>query len=141
MAQRLAELLHLLRRDWDLPGIQSALAQAAEIAPALDVCRAAIACAANEHARTPGLIARPGQHWEKTTAAALTRPKECPDHPGQHALRCAACAAEVASVPPPGWRDGIPKAAKHDHTNPIDDAGLDPEAYAAARARADEEET
>lgn len=65
-----------------------------------------------------------------------TRPGICPEHPGQPIGRCQPC-RDTAAPPPPGWRDGLPKAERRTpaRTNPIDTARSTPEQHQAALDR------
>ena len=97
--QRLCELIHLLRPEWDLPGITAAVRKAAEIASGPEVCVAALRVAANLEARTPGLIPQPGPHWQQTTAGKNLPPTPCGIHPSHPALGCPECKAIPKASP------------------------------------------
>lgn len=97
--QRLCELIHLLRPEWDLPGITAAVRKAAEIASGPEVCVAALRVAANPEAETPGLIPHPGSHWSQTAAGRHQPPTPCGLHPGQPALGCPECKAIPVATP------------------------------------------
>lgn len=97
--KRLVELVHLLRPEWDIPGITAAVRKAAEFATGADVCIAACRVAANPEAETPGLIPQPGQHWQGTTTGRHQAPTPCGVHPTQNALGCPECAAIPKATP------------------------------------------
>lgn len=97
--QALAALLHQLRGDWDLPGINAAIRKAAAHGSAADVAVAACRCAANPEMRTPALISEPGTHWQGTVVGTRQAPLMCAEHPTQPARHCADCTA--LAVPKP----------------------------------------
>lgn len=100
----LVQLVAALRRDWQPAGIEAAIRKALDDgAPGPEVCVAAVRVAVDPEARTPGLIPRPGAHWQGTRAGSRIAPIPCPDHPDQPASRCKTCRAE-ATPPPPNWR-------------------------------------
>lgn len=80
-----------IRDDWDHPGILHALRVEAERGtPAADVFVALANLARNPHARTPGLLNKPGRHWTTTDGHIERRGdhnQPCPDHPDQ-AMPC-----------------------------------------------------
>jgi len=83
--KRLCELAHLIRPEWDLPGIESAVRAAADMAPAADVAIALLALAKNPEVRTPGLLSKPGRHWPTDDKGVSVLPVShnvrCPEHP------------------------------------------------------------
>ena len=82
--KRLCELVHLLRPEWDIPGIEAAVRKAADVATAAEVAAAACALAANTAIRTPGMLHQPGAHWPKGEQYAGPRQSNdvrCPEHP------------------------------------------------------------
>jgi len=100
--KRLAELAHLLRPGWDVPGIEAAIRKAAEKAPALVVARATLNLAANADAVTPGMLPLPGRHWPVDDAGVSLLPTShnvrCPEHP-LSVMPCPQC--EAKRTPPP----------------------------------------
>jgi len=97
--EALVALLHQLRRDdWDLPGIRAAVTKAQALGSATDVATAACRVAGNPQAKSPGLIAHPGAHWQGTTVAARPTDMHCPEHPTQPAGHCRTCEQAAASV-------------------------------------------
>lgn len=98
--QRLVELAHLLRPEWDIPGIESAVRKAAEHASAVDVAIATMRVVANDEAETPGLIPKPGAHWQGTKSGSNMPPTMCGLHPDHPALRCPVCEREVKPATP-----------------------------------------
>jgi hypothetical protein len=112
--EALTALIHQLRKDWDLPGIRSALQRAAQIGSATDVATAACRCAGNPEMRTPTLIAEPGPHWQGTVAGKRPVPIMCPEHPGKPASRCILCVA--AAVPRPA-SFVVPQRSHHTPTH------------------------
>ncbi|KNX38075.1 hypothetical protein [Luteipulveratus halotolerans] len=100
--KRLCELVHLLRRDWDLPGIETAVREAAKDATAVDVCVAAIRAAGNSEAKTPGLIPRPGAHWSQTPKGEQRQHSTCAH--GNRQRVCDECNAGLTTAPP-DWRN------------------------------------
>lgn len=99
----LTRLIHTLRPDWDHPGILTALRQCDAYDKQATI-RAALTAACDDNVRTPGLIPKPGSHWDQpasTRQATTTRtrrpPKrdqECSQHPGEWAGTCRCCAAD-----------------------------------------------
>lgn len=88
--QRLCELIHLLRKDWDIPGIAAAI-RAVDIAPPAQIAAAALAYTANPDNRTPGGIPKPGPHWRFLEAGAHRAPTMCGAHPAHRAIACPEC--------------------------------------------------
>lgn len=84
--QALARFIHELRGDWDVPGIEAALGQVHDKAPADVIACAAIRAATVASNRTPAVIAMDGPHWR--TAPDAPRPHF--DAPGA-ADRCSVC--------------------------------------------------
>ncbi len=76
-----------LRDDWDHPGILAALRVEAERGtPAAEVNVALANLIRNPHARTPGLLNKPGRHWTSADGHIERRgdhDQACPDHPEQ----------------------------------------------------------
>jgi hypothetical protein len=99
-AQRLTELVALLRDDWDLPGIRAAVARIPGDVSAVDAAIATVRATANRDARTPALIPEPGAHWQTTSAGKRHAPVMCADHPRHKAAGCQPCRAESVPVPP-----------------------------------------
>lgn len=99
--QALARFIHELRGDWDVPGIESALGQVHDKAPADVIACAAVRAATVPSNRTPAVIAFDGPHWRTT-----------PDAPRPHfdgptaAERCSVCSQR---------RDRCESQWSHDH--------------------------
>jgi hypothetical protein len=74
-ATALADLVHLLRPEWDRAGIFTALGHCQKLNP-FDVAMAAIRAAASPDVRTPGVIPNTrGDHWhEKVAPPTSPRP-------------------------------------------------------------------
>lgn len=99
----LARLLHAMRPDWNYPGILSALNACDPFDPQ-DTIRAALAAAGDDNVKTPGVIPKPGSHWDppaarqRQTGTRIRRPprreQECKQHPGEWADACRGCAAD-----------------------------------------------
>lgn len=88
-AVALARFIELLRRrlpgdPWHKPGIENALAQARDRAPAPDLALAAIKAAMLGSNRTPAIIGMDGPHWQ-----AASRPPKT-DRPTS-SERCSIC--------------------------------------------------
>jgi hypothetical protein len=100
--KRLCELAHLIRPEWDIPGIESAVRAAAEKAPAADVAIALLALAKNPEVRTPGLLPKPGKHWptddEGNSVLPVSHNVRCVEHP-LNVHPCPQCKAEKDSTP------------------------------------------
>jgi hypothetical protein len=92
-AQRLAEFIHLVRPEWNTPGILSALEQAAPTADALTIARALVNIADDPSVKTPGMLTRPGAHWRTPAGDLPPRRGEhdvpCPEH--ALSMPCRAC--------------------------------------------------
>jgi hypothetical protein len=93
-ATYLAEFIHSIRRDWNVPGIFAALGTArlrVGATPA-SVGLAAIRCATNPKNRTPVIIALEGDHWQEPERPepTPTPPRKCPTCRSYHveADRC-----------------------------------------------------
>ncbi len=102
----LAEYVHLLRPDWDIPGIRSAItAAAATGAGEFTIGRRALAVAANPALRTPALIGQPGPIAGEHDTPPLphTIATRCAEHPTQDAATCRACIPAAVTARP--WRD------------------------------------
>ena len=97
--QRLCELIHLLRPDWHLPGIEAAIRKAADDTNPFDVSVAAIRAASDPQARTPGIIPGPGPHWAQTEKGRRLPPTRCHEHPEHSVLRCPECAQITPASP------------------------------------------
>jgi hypothetical protein len=95
--KRLAELTHLLRPGWDIPGIEAAIRRAPERVSGLDVARALLNLAANPEVATPGLLPKPGRHWPVDDEGVSVLPPSnnvhCHVHP-LSVLPCPQCEAE-----------------------------------------------
>lgn len=105
-ARALAQLIATLRpRElrWDVAGTRAALSQARHLAPAADLCVAAIRCATNLENRTPAVIAMDGPHWHAAPpepSRALSDVKCTQDgHERQSARTCTYCAADRKARP------------------------------------------
>jgi hypothetical protein len=83
-AKEIARSVHAIRRDWDRPGIEDALARARFLGDPASVAIAAHRAAAVAGNRTPAVIALDGPHWrdaEKPPHFAAPTPAE----------RCSTC--------------------------------------------------
>jgi len=101
-AQALMHAIHLLRPSWNEEGIYAALAKVKHRDP-FDVALAALRAAADDKAKTPGVIPTTGPHWNEappkviepdTTWRPPQRDECCPAHPGSWANNCSGCAAD-----------------------------------------------
>lgn len=100
-SQRLAELAHLIRKDWDVPGIAAAIRNAAK-APAAEVASALFALAADPNVKTPALLPQRGHWWptgEAMSGPAVSYNVPCPEHASQ-IMPCRECANQVTPAPP-----------------------------------------
>lgn len=85
--QKLAELLHELRSDWDVKGCVNFIREARTSRPGtsnFDLTVAAIRAAQNPEARTPAIIALDGPHWHNAVPArpGAKTPKTGTRNPG-----------------------------------------------------------
>lgn len=83
-SRQLAAFVATLRRDWDRPGIEAALAKARDLAPAGDVSVAAVRAAGITTNQSPAVIPLPGAHWRESEKAPYFPP--APPHE-----RCSVC--------------------------------------------------
>lgn len=100
----IASAVHARRPDWDFPGIKASLGKAAAIAgnssDLIDVGIAALKATQRRDRTSPSVIAEPGTHWAGTdTAAAITPPRPCPNHPAEPAHACRQCRREATPMP------------------------------------------
>ena len=109
--QALAALLHQIRHDWSLPGINAAIRAASDIGSFADLAVAACRVAATPEIRTPALIATPGPHWYGLPAGSRLAPVMCTEHAAEKAGGCPECVK--AAVPKPAGFV-IPKPRKRD---------------------------
>ena len=90
-AEALANLVHLLRPEWDRAGIFTALGHCRQ-RNELDVAMAAIRAAATPDLRTPGAIPSKGDHWAERLSPVVAprppKPAEACRICGRHADRC-----------------------------------------------------
>jgi hypothetical protein len=81
--------------DWQVPGIEAALVEHADMADESELVIAMIRAAMNPVNRTPAIIAHPGPHWREAEEVRYAPPKvadlcaECqqpdgPNHPRDH---------------------------------------------------------
>lgn len=79
-AEALANLIHVLRPEWDRAGIFSALGHCKD-RNEFDVAMAAIRAAADPETRSPGRIPSGGDHWHErvapVTAPRPPKPDDC----------------------------------------------------------------
>lgn len=143
-ASHLAELLHLLRRDWDLPGVRAALAKADRMGTPPEVAIAAIRCAANRAARSPGIIPADGGHWRDTLRAGqpqTVRPERTKCEHQSAYLDCDECNRpidpEITSRGAASAREALRQAPGYQAPIPRHDP--QPADLSGARARADKE--
>jgi hypothetical protein len=113
--QALSALLHQIRKDWDLPGINAAVRKAGSIGSYADLAVAACRLASNPEIRTPALLSEPGTHWQGTAAGKRIAPLMCTDHPDQKAGNCLKCVSEA--VPRPAGF-AIPRPYRRAENNP-----------------------
>lgn len=98
-AEALARLVHLLRPEWDEPGIFEALKKLARRDP-FEVTLRAVRAASRPDCKTPGVIPLDGPHardpqpHERPVGRGPTPEQECRTHPGQYATACSGCAAD-----------------------------------------------
>jgi hypothetical protein len=64
-ARALAALIHLMRPEWDIPGISKALFEAKDRGDAFELTHAALYAAGDLSNRTPAIIALAGMHWTR----------------------------------------------------------------------------
>jgi len=72
----LAQLLHVIRDDWDVAGAMTALGNAREAGKADDlraICDAAVAAALDGRNRTPAIIPLAGPHWTRAATGPERR--------------------------------------------------------------------
>lgn len=90
-ADALANLVHLLRPEWDRAGIFAALGRCKD-RNELDVSMAAIRAAASSEIRSPGAIPANGEHWHErvspTIAPRPLKPHEACRDCGKHFDAC-----------------------------------------------------
>lgn len=110
----LVRLLHILRPEWDEPGISAALSRAGKADNVSALAIAAIRAANDPAVRTPAVIAMPGRHWTPVDAPpessyrhppnlAATLANGCRQHFEPNPCRC--CAAEAKADPNPSWAE------------------------------------
>lgn len=98
-AETLAHLVHLLRPEWDEPGIFAALKDLAGRDP-FETTMRAVRAAGRPDCKTPGVIALNGPHarepqpHERPVGRGPSPDQECQTHPGQYAASCSGCAAD-----------------------------------------------
>ena len=110
-AQALAHLIHQLRPEWDEPGIMAQLAKVVSVNP-FDTAMACIRAAANEAAKSPGVISvTTGEHWREKVS------KSDAPYPPRREEACLDCGAHLDQcrcgnhrVQPPGKN---PRNAEH----------------------------
>lgn len=108
--KRLCELAHLLRPDWDLPGIEAVVRDVATSAAGIDVARALLNLAANPAAKTPGLLKHSGRHWptddqgQPVRTPDMPHPK-CPTHGAGYP--CPYCRTEVRPARPGELKEAL----------------------------------
>lgn len=112
-ARALAELVHLLRPEWDAQGILAAVAKAREKASVDVVCIAAIRAAATPTNRTPAVIPLDGEHWQQP-ATDLSSTSVVP---GPRDARCDVVGHEHYRIPCKGCRSEA--LASEADTNPL----------------------
>lgn len=97
----LAEFVHALRQDWDLPGIRAAISRARTVAGPLELAAALCDLASDLQQRTPARLTKYAIERRPLNRRGSGGPRspKCPEHPSQPAGRCAACSA--AAVPAP----------------------------------------
>lgn len=101
-AKHLAALIHSLRPDWDLPGINDALYRAKDRGDAIEVCVGALrGCAPTN--RTPAVIPMDGNHWRDTVATLSTRRAAAADK-AVHCDRCGIVHTSLSPCSPPAER-------------------------------------
>lgn len=127
-ATKLAELVSLLRSEFDYPGALKFIGEAVqkEHGNAYQTCLAAIRAAWDLQNRGPAIIGLPGRHWTvehdlKTAkneiqelrkqleaaqnrsagiyAPPITNDPRCHDHPEEHFSSCRECAKEKVPMP------------------------------------------
>ncbi len=90
-ADALANLIHLLRPEWDRAGIFTALGHCKQ-RNELDVAMAAIRAAASSEIRTPGAIPANGDHWHERVSPQIAprppKPHEACRDCGRHFDAC-----------------------------------------------------
>lgn len=121
-AQKTAELVHMIRPDWDVRGIYSALGKAAERTDAGRLILVAVHAAMEPTNRTPAVIPLDGLHWQKAEGVAPAPKRviappasndtspECENHPGVKAWACKPC--RVAAPRPVNFAEMILASAE-----------------------------
>lgn len=96
MAATLAQLLHLMRPDWQVRSLTTLLLKNRGYASFPAVCEAAVRLARNP-GKGPGVLFLDGPHWvaDSVAAVALPRGPACVDHPEEDAHRCRCCIADI----------------------------------------------
>ena len=131
--RQLAQLVCLLRSEWDWPGTVTAIkhAMGSQEHDAYEICLAAIRAARDLTNAKPVIIQMPGKHWQvehdlevarteiqqlrqqlrdaedrsagKYTPPATNDPR-CDEHPGEHFSNCREC-AKVKTPMPSNFRE------------------------------------
>lgn len=110
---------------WDHQGTHSLLTEAAKQATGWDCLEAVARLGRNPELRGPGMLAKPGPHWQRidgTSARRESHAVRCTRHP-INVEPCPQCKADPEFVPPPkDWRDGVEEAIaeaakKYPHTS------------------------
>lgn len=105
-AEKLAELVHLLRDDWDTRGVLSKLAEARARGTAFDVVHAALYAAQDPANRTPAVIPLAGAHWTRGKALGEAGPTDMPGrtrctkpgHEHERAHNCRICISDAKAL-------------------------------------------
>lgn len=113
-AEALANLVHLLRPEWDRAGIFAALGHCRQ-RNELDVAMAAIRAAASSEIRSPGAIPSRGDHWRERASPQIAprppKPSECCRDCGRHFDHCDCEGGPTIRIVPPA-PDVAAKAAR-----------------------------
>ena len=133
-ASPLAMLVASIRRDWDFPGIRTAISKARHRGTPLEIATALHKLAAKTDLRTPAILADDGAHWGTPTTVPTARQARCTLDGHEFELAppyCRICRSEqiaaapaqvTAPVPAVTERDAtqaaVVRAALHNHRTP-----------------------
>ena len=97
----LCQLVHSLRRDWDIPGVAAAVREAARTRPGVVVAAAMLATAGNPAARTPAAVLGAGPQWDPARQALTPDPPHPRCEPHGSTWPCRECGDTTPGVPCP----------------------------------------
>lgn len=96
-ATPLAALVASIRRDWDFPGIRTAISKARHRGTPLEIATALLKLAAKSDLRTPAILADDGAHWGTPTSVPTARQARCTEDGHESELAppyCRICRSE-----------------------------------------------